>query len=206
MSELTTGGPTELMWSNPSPVYIDGEYVTGGMVWFGYEECTKEDQQDWVDFVNSGKGSMTIDDFEWDYASFVGRYHPDWTSHHYSNTSGGDKPGGLGSFTYETQHVGAGVQFAKAPIWHYTAEGEYVKEFPADAGAYHSVDVGGGYSDNHAGPAPDSDAAAYLGDSHYYFDETDCWYEVKGKEAEVSPKHSTDEAYSFCPNCGHALG
>ena len=205
MSELTTGGPTDLMWSYPSPA-SDG--TTEGFVWFGYEAATKEDQQAWCDFLNNekaGGGDHTIENTAWDEASMVGRYHPDWTSNFYSKASGGDKPGGLGSHTYETQHVGAGVQFAKAPIWHYTAEGEFVKEIPADAGAYHPVDVGGGYSDNHAGPAPDSDAAVYLGDSFYYFDETDCWYEVKGKEAIESPKKSTDEAYSFCPNCGHAL-
>ena len=205
MSDLSLGG-TGLMWSNPSPVYIDGEYVNGGMVWFGYEQCTTKDQQDWVDFLNTDGGNRTIDDVKWDYDSFVGRFHKDWTSLHYTHSTGGSKPGGLGSHTYETQHVGAGVQFAKAPIWHYTAEGALVKELPENAGAYHSVDVGGGYSDNHAGPAPDSPAAEYLGGGDYYFNESDGWYEVEGKEVEKSPDHAPDEPYKFCPNCGHDLG
>ena len=176
MSELTTGGPEELTWSYPSPA-ADG--TTSGFVWMGYEEATESNQQEWVDFLNStNESEHTIQNTGWDKASFVGLYNADWTSNFYSKTTGGDKPGGLGSRTYETQNVGTGVKFTKTPIWHYTVEGAYVKEIPADCGAYHSVDVGGGNMDNHAGPATDSDAAKYLGDSTYYWDDTCCWYGI----------------------------
>jgi hypothetical protein len=176
--ELTLGGPA-INWSQPSPTYNPetGQYESNGWVFFGLEPVTEEDIQALVDLINP-EGLLDFM-YSTDEASLVGRHHRDWSSNFYATVEPHQRPGGLGSPTYERQLVGAGVQFAKEPIWHYNTDGQFVKEIPADMGAYHTYIWPDGYSDNIAGPEKGSEAETLLDGGSYGWDEEAQYYIIQ---------------------------
>ena len=171
MSDLTTGSSLS-DWSHPSPVYINGEYVTGGMVWMGKELVTLDD----IQLLKKEMG----DNVKVDRGSLVGLYHWAWTSL-FTRYSSGQPAGGVGSEPYELQHVGEGqgAQFTKEPIWYTTCSGELVKGVPPEAGCYHMVSVGGGYMDAVEGPEEGSPADGVRGGGTFYWDNERKLYDVK---------------------------
>jgi len=168
MSSESNLNKSHLTWSYPG-----GPGDGDGMVWYGLERATLDDIQEIKDFRES-------DDTGIDKMSLCGRYDRNWNSASYASMDMRNPNGGLGSVTYEHQHINHDqVQFAKEPRWHYNADGEFVKEVPADCGAYHRVDLGEGYYDYYSGPEPESPAAEELGNGHYIFHWLHKWYEVE---------------------------
>ena len=75
MGELTDGqGGFPEKWGFPSPVYnyCTGEYVTGGMIWYGKDKATIEDVLEVLDAQNS---SGKIDPL-----TLCGTDDPRWTT------------------------------------------------------------------------------------------------------------------------------
>ena len=171
MSDLSLGGGIS-KWSQPSPVYINGEYVTGGMVWMGNQRVTLDD----IQLLKNEMG----DSVKIDRGSLVGLYHWAWTSL-WTRYSSGQSAGGVGSEPYELQHVGEGqgAQFTKEPIWYVDCSGEFVNGIPPEAGCYHMVMVGGGYMDAVEGPEPGSPADKARGNGTFYWDDERKLYDVK---------------------------
>ncbi len=156
-------------WSNPSPVYRNGKYVTNGMVWVGLQQATEGD----IEALKEATGGIA----DVDEASLVGRYHPDWSSNASLEKPRNARMGGLGSETYQLQKVGEGVRFSDEPMW-LRRGGEMVYDSPID-GAYHVAKVGVTYTENRDGPEPGSEADVYLGDGEFYFDHKNGWWDVK---------------------------
>lgn len=165
------------------PGLVDASPQSLGWVYVGNEPMSNEDKQmlnDWM--MSMGyPGDQKIDPF-----SIRGKYNSKYTT--YGNlVEGTQAQGGLGSPTYEQQWVDPdtsenGVSFVKPgdTIWYIDSEtGEALKGFPPDCGAYHEVNVGGGYSDYYSGPKPGSVAEEILGDGTYFFSPLFRWYEVK---------------------------
>ena len=208
MSELTLGGWMAGNFSHPSPVYNPetGLYEHDGMVWLGkwpvgpagiwalYDYMTSAPGSTWESPIDMFKAGVHLDRL-----SLVGTYHPDWNSH-YSNSLDPDKRnGGKGSKSYKMQRIAKGVKFAVEPIWHYTPDGDLVKEIPPNLGAYHSIDMGDGYFNQYVGPEPGSKAEEQLGDGYYVFDEENGWYDVEGGTFEIPmPPEAT---ITECPHC-----
>ena len=172
MSDLSLGGGGELTWSYPSPVYISGEYRLGGMVWMGKQEATVED----IEAMRNYYGP----DAEVDKTSLCGLWCWRWSSL-FTRHSTGQPAGGIGSQTYELQHVGdgAGALFAKDDIWYTTCLGEFVKGVPPEAGCYHLKYVGDGYHDAYEGPEVGSPADLIRGNGEFYWDDERKLYDVK---------------------------
>lgn len=172
MSDLGLGGVGPDNWSNPSPVYINGGYVTGGMVWIGKQAVTIDDIRALQDAY--GKNVKI------DMGSLVGLYDWSWTSL-FTRHSTGQPMGGVGSTAYENQHVGEsqGAVFAKKAIWYTDCSGELVKGIPPEAGCYHLVMVGGGYMDAYEGPEKGSPADKVRGSGEFYWDEERKLYDVR---------------------------
>jgi hypothetical protein len=172
--ELITDSGLE--WSHPSPAR-DG--TTDGFVWVGNAQATRENKQQWVDFLNQDGGNREIEDVAWDGRSLVGLYAKSWSSNYYSQTDG-SAPGGAGSHTYETQMWGGvGCEFKDSKCWHYNTAGALVKEVPANCGEVYRVDMSGGYYDYWAGVEPKSDAEKYLDGGIMTWDEDEEYY-VRG--------------------------
>lgn len=166
-------------WSNPAPSFGS----IGGLVWFGLKAATDADLAE-LDAAIKRKAGPNAK-YKVDEASLVGRYHPDWSSHYYSKLDPEDRPGGLGSHTYEMQKIREGVEFAKGPIFHFNATGNLVKSKPkGNAGAYHKVPDPNDpvYVTNYAGPRPGSPAARQIGTTkRFYWDTANKWYSVRDK-------------------------
>ena len=171
MSGLTLGGPEGLRWSNPSPVYVGGQYRSDGMLFIGYGPVTINDLKELDEYMN-GK-SYGIDQ-----RTLVGRWAENWTT--YGDVLSQTKPehmmGGKGSTPYMMQKVGAGVSFTDEPIWHTDINGYFVKAVPQafGEGAYHTIFTDG-YGDNFEGPMPGSQAEELL-QGNYHFDPVDGVY------------------------------
>jgi hypothetical protein len=164
----------DLNWSMPSKAR-DG--TTDGPVYVGNEKATEED----LAALNADFGNAEHTGEDVDSLSVVGFYDRHWTSNFYSKNTGGDKPGGLGSHNYETQKWGGnGCQFKDYPVWHYTTEGDFVKEVPANLGECYKMDMGGGYYDLYAGVEPDSDCDKYLDGGVLVWDEMNDYYVRQG--------------------------
>ena len=176
MSEYT------LPFGMPSPAYGHNPQSLG-MVYTGNEPMTDED----VLALNKYMATWgwptpaKIDPF-----SIKGKYDSKYSTYR-NKVEDTQANGGLGSPTYEQQWVDPdtsenGVSFVKPgdTIWYIDSEtGEALKGFPPDCGAYHEVNVGGGYSDYYSGPKPGSVAEEILGDGTYFFSPLFRWYEVK---------------------------
>ena len=159
-------------WSVPSPVFINGEYVDGGMVWMGKQEATQED----VAAVQESLG----DTVPIDRSSLCGLWCWRWSSFYTRHTTG-TPAGGVGSVTYENQLVGDshGVSFAKEPIWYTNCDGVLVKGIPPEAGAYHEVYLGDDYYDLVEGVEPGSIADEIRGNGEFYWDDNRKLYDVR---------------------------
>jgi hypothetical protein len=141
----------ELTWS-----HAGGPGESAGMVWYGMDEATEEDVQEIRDFLNNQEAAI-------DELSVCGRHAREWNSNGYDSVGERNPNGGEGSAVYEQQKVGMdNVQFAKEPIWFYTADGDLIKDIPPNAGAYHQKHISDGYYDNIAGPEPDSPSHRWL--------------------------------------------
>lgn len=184
MSDLTLGGP-DIPWSHPSPWYNPSskKYEHDGMVFYGLDKATQEDLDTLNDYLSGTRpGSVNLEWKDVDHRALVGRYHAKWSNYWYDNDPNVEphqKPGGLGSDTYERQLVGYGVEFAKEPIWHYDAEGNFIKAIPANMGAYHKYNWPDGYSDLIAGPEPESEAAILLNGGSYGWDDEAQYYIIE---------------------------
>ena len=169
------------------PGLVDASPQTLGWVYTGDEQMTDNDEKALNDYMMSMgyPGDQKIDPF-----SKPGRHARRYTT--YGNQIEGTQPkGGLGSQRYQQQltdplHNG-GVNFV-APgdrIWYVDSEtGESLKGFPPNCGAFHTVDVGGGYSDYYSGPRPGSVSEEILGDGIYVWSDQHQWYDV----AKVAPE------------------
>lgn len=181
MSDLSLGGggfPPN--WGQPSPVYVYGEYRTDGLIWLGTGPATSAD----IEALYDVKPGAAIDS-----GTLVGTYAWDWIS--FSEKvillQGGTprRMGGIGSQVYEYQHVGGGdgVTFRKeseGKMWYINKAGDLVNGIPPDnAGAYHWVDVGGGYRDAHEGVEQGSAADQILGRGEFFWDESRRLYDVR---------------------------
>ncbi len=173
MSDLSLGGPGGLNWSNPSPVYILGEYRSNGMLFYGVHPVTVADFEALNAYMNGNPYSV-------DRRTLKGRYHPDWKTYGdvVSRSDPKFRSGGLGSDIYELQKVGSGVQFRTDPMWYTNKQGVFVNGVPGDIGEYHGIEDGG-YMDYFEGPEPGSPAAEILGDGAYFWDIDNGWYAVR---------------------------
>ncbi len=157
----------------------DGDPVNMGWVWMGNKPCTQADVQHLADWLGEQWGGevkpehLVLDPF-----ALSGKRHILYTTY-WCRATGAQATGGAGSVAYETKRTGDGVLFAKTEIWHYDAEGDLVNALPANCGAYHVVDVGGGYQDIHAGPAPGSEAEALLGKGYYRWSKNKLLYMIE---------------------------
>ena len=154
----------------------------GGMVWYGEQKATMDDVLELYSFLSVPhvQGGFTVpgtpvEHISIDPLSVCGRYDKDWNSMSYAMKGERNPSGGAGSVSYETQHVGAGVEFAKEPIWCYI-DGQLVKEVPPNCGAHHYSDEHG---TNQEGPAPGSEAESLLGDGSYVYNSTEELYEIE---------------------------
>ena len=170
MSDLTLGG-NGLDWGAPAPVYMDGRYQTGGLIWLGTRAATEADKQAARDYYK--RQNILFDE-----GTLVGTYHWAWNDFAWRHGAA-KKLGGIGSEVYEMQKVGQGVQFTSNAIWYTNSDNKLVKGIPPQAGAYHYVDVGGGYRDAHEGPEPGSPADVYRGSGEFYWDEDQYLYDVR---------------------------
>lgn len=147
-----------------------------GMIFTGMKPATEDD---WVALEALLRRSR--DEVKVDKRTLVGRWNAAWTSE-WQETHKNARMGGLGSTAYQTQKVGKGVQFAKKKIWHNNADGKFVKEIPANCGAYHH--------DRHldiaiAGPKPGSQADRRLHGRNkkiareYFWDKQHEWYGIR---------------------------
>ena len=163
-------------WSNPSPVYHQGEYHLGaGWVFIGRERANDDDYTALEAFMN-GKP------YDVDGLATCGRYDRDWTTA--NDELVGTPPehmlGGYGSSTYQMQLLYPGVQLTTDAIWlHGTnTEGDPTLEkvVPPNMGAYY-------LDDNQmarAGAEPGSHADKYIGEEGIiYFARLRGMYDVK---------------------------
>ena len=160
-------------WSYPSPVYHDGKYQSGGMVWMGDQPATEADKQA-LRVYYTGEGEPAFDEL-----SLVGLFDPEWSCFRHTVKPTRHPQGGLRSFAYEHQKVGRGVKFTDHAIFHFNEEGRHVHDIPPNHGAYHT----GVNGDAYAGPEPDSEAERILGDGLYFWNVKRNWYEVHDKSA-----------------------
>jgi hypothetical protein len=173
MSKKLTLGGNGLTWSNPSGRWIEGQYVNRGVVWMGLKKATEKDIQAAADFFGVPRSKLAIDK-----ASLVGRHHQDWNSHFYEVRRPSQRPGGLGSKTYELQKVGEGVEFAKRPIFHFDAKGNYERKMPGKLGEHHKL-FKGDTNDAYVGPRTGSVAAKRVAGKEFYFDAKRGYYNVR---------------------------
>ena len=181
MSDLQNGQTVPEGWGYPSPVYVNGEYRTGGMIWLGKEKATEAD-------IQALKASLGEDVFI-DQGTLCGTYTWHWIQ--FSDKVAllqGIQPsrmGGLGSHVYEYQHVGGGdgCTFRKeseGDMWYTNTAGDLVYSIPPDnAGAYYWVDMGDNYRDAHEGVEQGSAADDALGRGEFYWDEARRLYNVR---------------------------
>lgn len=184
MSDLSLGGGgLPPGWGYPSPIYVNGEYVSGGMIWMGKKAATEADIEALRQAVDGA--AVTIDD-----GTLVGIYN--WRWHTFAEEVAllqGRPPtsrmGGLGSQNYENQHVGEskGALFRKesdGPMWYTDTKGNLVYGIPREnAGCYHQKYVGDGYYDMVEGVEQGSPADKILGKGEFYWDEKRRLYDVK---------------------------
>ena len=164
----------------PSPA--DASPQSLGWVYSGDDPMTDEDEVALNNYLDS-LGYPTpakIDPF-----SVKGKHHRDWSTYR-NKVEGTQANGGLGSDRFAQQWVDplhdGGVNFCKPgdTMWYTDSNtGESLKGFPPDCGAFHEVNVGGGYSDAFSGPRPGSMSEEILGDSEYLWSDFFGWYEVK---------------------------
>lgn len=155
-------------WAAPHNQDNDGIY------WKGEQPLTAEEYLHLLDELG--------DTTKIDRRTIVGVLDRRWTTYWNVNNPDAVPSGGEGSTVYELQHVGgagSGVQFSKKEIWHYNADGDYVKEVPGNAGEYHKAPLNSSYQDCYVGPAPASAAALLLSTGEYYWDENRKLYDIK---------------------------
>ena len=175
MNDLSQGGDANLPdgWAYPSPVYVNGEYISGGIVWRMKTPATGRD----IAALKLSEGDgVTIDQ-----GTLMGFYKPFYSAYGYRVQGKQDPAGGYGSENYEQQLIGEnnnGVEFATDPIWYYTSDGEYVKGIPPNLGAFHKKHVGDNYYNLIEGPEPGSVADQMLDGGRYTWNETHKWYEI----------------------------
>ncbi len=160
-------GPMPPDWSIGSPVYIDGGYTSGGLVWMGMNPATPE---------NIAAATLALgDDTVFDYGTFYGRLDRRYKAYPYRIKNIPDPCGGLGSFTYQNQKVGYDVKFAEEMIFYFDESGNYVKGIPPNCGAHHS----NYYGEATVGPRPGSESEEILGeDGKYTWDEDNEYWVV----------------------------
>jgi len=164
MSNKRSLSRTNLTWSYPG-----GPGRGDGMVWYGVRPATDLDITAIRLFLQNSTAPV-------DERSLVGRYHRDWNSAGYATVAIRNRNGGIGSSTYESQHVSKDqVSFSKRDMWHYDADGEFIMGVPAEAGAYWKDDLGDGAYNYYAGPKPDSAAWFERGTGKYAWDEEHFW-------------------------------
>ncbi len=173
-------------WSVPSAAYIGGQYISGGMVWQECEPITMEQYKESIEFYSQpwAAGATPMpgtppSEQHYDKLSMVGRYHKKYNSFFYAVDGKRDPDGGLGSKTYEMQHVGGYYPdnlkvSLHETVWFYRGS-EYVKEVTPRG--YHLADNGANYE----GPRPGSEAEALLGDGTYSWDEEEELYIIVPK-------------------------
>lgn len=155
-------------WAAPHSDDNDGIY------WKETRPCTMSDYLHLKDVMG--------DSTKVDMRTVCGTYNKRWTTYWNQKNPDAVPSGGEGSTVYELQHVGEagnGVQFSKKAIWHYNADGDYVKELPGNAGEYHKAPQNSSYQDAFVGPEPGSKAALMLGTGEYYWDDVRKLYDIK---------------------------
>lgn len=166
-------------WSSVNPSFTGTP--TCGWTFHGKESAT---QEDFAELQAHLPFPLTMDII--DHRTLGGRWDRDWTTGPdlLMGTDPWDMDGGLGSSTYRTQHVGAGVGFRDAPdqvdvpIWHFDPDGNYVKailNYERTGTAFYR-DM---YNSTRAGPEPGTEADEILGNGRYVFDEDNGWYVVE---------------------------
>lgn len=150
--------------------YMASEY---GFIFMGLEPMTDEQLQDLIEFV--GDTGVKVDPL-----SLPGRWDREWNAQIWlRGESTSDKPGGLGSHTYEVQKVGEGVEFRddREAIFHVAPDGNYVYgvlDYDRTGTAFHRNE----YHTTVAGPKPGSAAEELLGSGAYYWDAENDWWEI----------------------------
>ena len=134
-----------------------------GLVFTGLEEVTQAELDAAREYFGEGA--------DFDKFSFVGRWSPWYTAKIWiAGETTTEKMGGLGSATYETQHVGEGVSFKpedQPDIFHTNPDGVVVfgvVDYPRTGRSYHT-----GAAGTIAGPEPGSEADDWLGDDGTYY-------------------------------------
>jgi len=178
MSDLSLGGGTlPEGWSHANPIYIGGEYKTGGFVWTGKHPATADDLSAIAKFGAPDQGTVS-GLYSWDYHRF------DELMAYLQGRPPTNRMGGIGSQNYENQLVGEsdGALFRKesdGPMWYTNSEKKLVYGIPPMAGCYHKKYVGDGYYDNVEGVEQGSKADAILGRGEFYWDEARRLYDVR---------------------------
>lgn len=144
-----------------------------GWVFMGLTEASSNDLQRLYDQEGT---EVEIDTF-----SICGRWNKWWTGKQWlANDTTMEKPGGIGSHTYEVQKVGAGVEFKpedQPGVWHVNPEGQYVMapiDYPRTGRSFYKDYAG----TTRCGPNPDSPAAEILGEGSYWWDEEERYWVV----------------------------
>ncbi len=161
----------DLQWS--SPRY---EYASSGFIFMGERQVTAADLAELEDYIG---GTPLID-----HRSVVGRWHPEWSSAYYDDyPDHQNKPGGLGSHTYEVQKVNplnnGAVEFApedQEEVFHYDPDHNFVHgkiDYPNTGRAFYRATIG-----TVAGPRAGSLAALLLGDGSYVWDSENKWWVI----------------------------
>jgi hypothetical protein len=160
-------------WSYPSPVSVNGQMMSDGMIWTGDHPVTEEQM---AELTETRGHETSIDSL-----TKVGRWHPNYDTFYHVHNQSAPRQGGIGSFAYETQKCGKGVVFTKTGIMFHHRNGKYKFGVPHN-GAYHHRMAGDGQED-FAGPEPGSEAEKLLGDGEYFWDNGHQWYDIRGKSA-----------------------
>lgn len=205
--DLTTGGGGVLgqgdaygaKFSYPSPVYNPAtrQYESDGMVWLGLRPMVERD----VDALEKETGTRSVDPL-----SVEGCLSKGWSSHHYQNATNMDVgsaiPGGEFSSLYRMEHVYPGVSFTYHPTWLTNADGEMYKEYNNGV-PYHTVQLGDGYTDAIAGPAPRSLAAIHeRSGGTYFYDEEAARYRMRDADGNVVEFNRNQQDYDIAADLG----